>query len=78
MLQATLAALPSEFTRAASAVHVDMATALAATGEAEAAYEHARQALRLAESTGSARQRARIEALLNPEGEQVQQRDQRA
>ncbi len=75
-LQRSLAALPAEFTRAAASLHTDLALAHALDGDRDAAHHHGMLARRLAEATGSARQKARITALLSAEGEQVEQRDE--
>jgi len=52
------------FVRAETALRVDLATALTATGDRDEAREHANQAARLASQVGSARQRRRIMILL--------------
>jgi hypothetical protein len=56
--------LDPSFVRAETALRVDLATALVASGEHGEARHHADHAIRLAAQVGSARQRRRIKALL--------------
>jgi hypothetical protein len=59
-----LKSLDPSFVRAETALHVDLATALAATGEVAEARTHVDHAIRLAAQVGSARQRRRVKTLL--------------
>jgi len=63
MLRSALARLDSSFSRAASGVHADLALALAARGQLDAAQEHAHQARELAAQVGSRRQQRRLAAV---------------
>ncbi|MGH3825239.1 MAG: hypothetical protein ACRDRA_20730 [Pseudonocardiaceae bacterium] len=56
--------LDPTFVRAETALRVDLAIALAATGEVDEARTHADHAVRIAEQVGSARQRRRVKTLL--------------
>jgi hypothetical protein len=56
--------LDPSFIRAETALRVDLATALAATGDRDEARTHANHAARLAVQIGSARQRRRVKTLL--------------
>ena len=56
--------LDPSFVRAETALRVDLATALAATGDRDEARTHAHHADRLAVQVGSARQRRRIKTIL--------------
>jgi tetratricopeptide (TPR) repeat protein len=56
--------LDPTFVRAETALHVDLATALAANGDRDEARTHADHAAQLAAQVGSARQRRRITTLL--------------
>jgi hypothetical protein len=56
--------LDPSFVRAETALHVDLATALVASGEEDEARHHADYAARLAAQVGSARQRRRIKTVL--------------
>lgn len=65
--------------RAETGLRVDLATALAARGDTGDAISEGRQALRLADRTGSLRQRSRaLRLLASLEGVHVQQADERA
>jgi tetratricopeptide (TPR) repeat protein len=72
VLKAALDQLDPEFNRAAAGLHVDLATAYSVAGEEDAAQHHAQCAASLSDSTGSHRQRVRIETLLNAKGKKVQ------
>jgi tetratricopeptide (TPR) repeat protein len=72
VLTAALGQLDPEFNRAAAGLHVDLATAYSVVGEEDAAQHHAQSAASLSDSTGSHRQRVRIETLLNTKGKKVQ------
>lgn len=63
VLSVTLGRLDPTFTRAETALRVDLATALAANGEQEAVNEQLVRAEQLASTIGSARQRRRIHTL---------------
>ncbi|TVT53435.1 hypothetical protein FNH05_11830, partial [Amycolatopsis rhizosphaerae] len=63
VLSSALTQLDPTFTRAAAALHVDLATACVGLDEREGARLHIAQAERLAEGIGSARQRRRIQSL---------------
>jgi tetratricopeptide (TPR) repeat protein len=63
VLTDALTRLDPTFVRAETALHVDLAIALAATGEADEAHTHADHATRLAAQVGSTRQHRRITAL---------------
>ncbi|MGH3941654.1 MAG: hypothetical protein ACRDTG_24095 [Pseudonocardiaceae bacterium] len=60
VLTDALARLDPTFVRAETALRVDLATALTATGDRDKAREHASHAAQLAAQVGSARQRQRI------------------
>jgi hypothetical protein len=64
VLTSALKSLDPSFVRAETALHVDLATALAATGEVEEARTHADHAIRLAAQVGSARQSRRVKTLM--------------
>jgi tetratricopeptide (TPR) repeat protein len=64
VLTSALKSLDPSFVRAETALHVDLAIALAATGEVDEARTHADHAIRLAAQVGSARQRRRVKTLL--------------
>ena len=64
VLTDSLNRLDPSYVRARTALHVDLATALAARGHHDEARSHADQAVRLAAQVGSARQRRRIKTLL--------------
>jgi tetratricopeptide (TPR) repeat protein len=59
-LNAALAAMDGDFTRAEAGLHCDLAAALHARGEPDEARRHLKRARELAQVTGSARQRRRI------------------
>jgi tetratricopeptide (TPR) repeat protein len=63
-LTSALARLDPTFTRAQSALLVDLALAYSRRGDRDAAREYSQRALGLAEATSSARQRKRIQRLL--------------
>jgi tetratricopeptide (TPR) repeat protein len=63
VLTDALGRLDSSFTRAETGLRVDLATALTAVGDRDAAQAHARTAFRLASEIGSARQARRVTAL---------------
>lgn len=63
VLSSALKRLDPTFTRAAAALHVDLATACVKLDEKESARLHIAEAERLADGIGSARQRRRIQAL---------------
>ncbi|MFI9383888.1 hypothetical protein [Kutzneria sp. NPDC052558] len=65
VLSSALDRLDPSFTRAETALRVDLATALATLGERDAAREHATVARQLAADIGSARQDRRLRALTN-------------
>ncbi|MGH3926763.1 MAG: hypothetical protein ACRDTT_28525, partial [Pseudonocardiaceae bacterium] len=56
--------LDSSFVRAETALRVDLATALAASGDRDEARDHADHAARLAAQVGSARQHRRLASFL--------------
>jgi tetratricopeptide (TPR) repeat protein len=60
--------LPTEFTRARTSMLVDLAYAYAASGDRDAAVDHARQAKRLAVQIKSDRQLRRLNRLILPTG----------
>ncbi|ASR36654.1 hypothetical protein BAY61_18440 [Prauserella marina] len=64
VLASSLDRLDPTFTRAETGLRVDLATALAASGEQEAAQHHAAHAERLAAEIGSVRQRRRVQSLV--------------
>jgi tetratricopeptide (TPR) repeat protein len=64
VLTDALKRLDPSFVRAETALRVDLATALAATGDRDEARTHAHRADRLAAQVGSARQRRRIKTIL--------------
>jgi tetratricopeptide (TPR) repeat protein len=64
VLTDALKRLDPSFVRAETALRVDLATALAATGDRDEAHTHAHRADRLAAQVGSARQRRRIKTIL--------------
>jgi hypothetical protein len=64
VLTDALKRLDPSFVRAETALRVDLATALAATGDRDGARTHAHHADRLAAQVGSARQRRRIKTIL--------------
>ncbi|MGH3779057.1 MAG: hypothetical protein ACRDRO_00120 [Pseudonocardiaceae bacterium] len=64
VLTDALTRLDPSFVRAETALRVDLATALAATGDTDEARIHADHAARLAAQVGSARQRRRVKTLL--------------
>jgi hypothetical protein len=64
LLTSALNSLDPSFVRAETALRVDLATALTATGEVDAARTHADHATRLAAQVGSARQSRRVKTLL--------------
>jgi hypothetical protein len=64
ILTSALNRLDSSFVRAETALRVDLATALTATGELDEARTHTDHAIRLAAQVGSARQRRRVTRLL--------------
>jgi tetratricopeptide (TPR) repeat protein len=64
VLTSALNQLDSSFVRAETALRVDLAIALTATGEIDEARTHADHAIRLATQVGSARQRRRVKRLL--------------
>lgn len=66
VLSSALDRLDPSFARAETALRVDLATAFASKGERDTAHEHATRADVLAAEIGSARQRRRIRALINP------------
>ncbi|MGH4001867.1 MAG: hypothetical protein ACRDTJ_30890, partial [Pseudonocardiaceae bacterium] len=78
VLNDALNRLDPSFVRAETALRVDLATALAASGHSHEARTHADHADRLAAQVGSARQRRRVKTLLatiagngvNPQGEE--------
>lgn len=59
--------LDRSFVRAEATLHIDLATALAASGNQDEASEHARRAHTLAAELGSTRQRRRLQTLRIPE-----------
>lgn len=63
VLTDALANLDTSFVRAETALRVDLATALAATGDRTEARDHADHAARLATQIGSTRQRRRLERM---------------
>ncbi len=65
-LTAALARLPTEFVRARTGLHVDLAYAHVATGDRDAALAHARQARRLSAQIKSDRQQRRLNRLVLP------------
>jgi tetratricopeptide (TPR) repeat protein len=65
VLSDVLNRLDPTFTRAATALRVDLVQVLTATGEREAAMAHAEPARLLAAQVGSTRQRRRLDALLS-------------
>ncbi|WP_152363814.1 hypothetical protein [Microlunatus speluncae] len=70
-LTSALEQLDPEFNRAAAGLHTDLAIAHDARGDRDGRHHHAEMANSLSSSTGSTRQRLRIQALLDAEGEQV-------
>jgi tetratricopeptide (TPR) repeat protein len=64
ILTGALNRLDPSFVRAETGLRVDLAIALAATGEIDEARTHADHAIRLAAQVGSARQRRRVKTLL--------------
>lgn len=56
--------LDSSFVRAETALRIDLATALATSGDRDEARDHADHAARLAAQVGSTRQRHRLASLL--------------
>jgi hypothetical protein len=62
-LRSALAGMDGTYNRAEAAVRCDLAHALLAKGEAEAAQPHIQRAQHLATMTGSRRQRRRIDEL---------------
>lgn len=69
---------PRQFARASASLHVDLAVAFAVSGDRDARQHHAGRAAQLSRQTGSYRQRARAHALLDAEGQEVQERDERS
>ncbi|MFI7675157.1 hypothetical protein [Actinophytocola sp. NPDC049390] len=63
VLTSALQRLDPTFTRAATALRVDLASALLRDGQSGEAWSHVRRAERLANEIGSARQRRRIQSL---------------
>ena len=68
-LEAALTGMDPTFVRARASLHADLAAAHRAAGEREAANEHACEAERLGLATQSARQRRRVQLLLDAERE---------
>lgn len=63
VLSAALASLDPTFTRAETALRVDLASVLTATGDPDAAVDHSTRARQLAGAIGSQRQQRRLHAL---------------
>jgi ATP/maltotriose-dependent transcriptional regulator MalT len=64
VLTGALERLDPTFTRAETALRVDLATALVATGERDEARVHSQRAEQLATEIGSNRQRRRLQAVI--------------